>query len=88
MNRKNIRLRYEKPSDYTTVEQLTREAFWNRYRPGCTEHYLDDWAGQCHQGQADDSGEDKGGRNDLARRLADFFLISVALVLRDDHSAP
>ena len=40
MNRKNIRLRYEKPSDYTTVEQLTREAFWNRYRPGCTEHYL------------------------------------------------
>ena len=40
MNRKNIRLRYEQPSDYTTVEQLTREAFWNRYRPGCTEHYL------------------------------------------------
>ena len=40
MNRKNIRLRYEQPSDYTTVEQLTREAFWTRYRPGCTEHYL------------------------------------------------
>lgn len=40
MNRKNIRLRYEQPSDYSAVEALTREAFWNRYAPGCNEHYL------------------------------------------------
>ena len=40
MNRKNIRLRYEQPSDYKFVEELTREAFWNRYMPGCDEHYL------------------------------------------------
>lgn len=40
MNRKNIRLRYEQPSDYKFVEELTREAFWNHYTPGCDEHYL------------------------------------------------
>lgn len=34
----NIRL--EKPQDYREVENLTREAFWNVYRPGCTEHYV------------------------------------------------
>ena len=34
----NIRL--EQPGDYHEVENLTREAFWNVYRPGCTEHYV------------------------------------------------
>ena len=34
----NIRL--EHPKDYREVENLTREAFWNVYRPGCTEHYV------------------------------------------------
>lgn len=34
----NIRL--EKPSDYREVEELTREAFWNVYRPGCYEHFV------------------------------------------------
>ena len=40
MFRDKIHLRYEKPSDYRAVEELTREAFWNRFVPGCTEHYL------------------------------------------------
>ena len=34
----NIRL--EQPSDYRKVENLTREAFWNVYRPGCYEHFV------------------------------------------------
>ena len=34
----NIRL--ETPKDFREVETLTREAFWNVYRPGCTEHYV------------------------------------------------
>ena len=34
----NIRL--ERPEDYRVVEELTREAFWNVYRPGCLEHYV------------------------------------------------
>lgn len=33
-------IRRETPADYDAVEHLTREAFWNVYRPGCTEHYV------------------------------------------------
>ncbi|MBR6270111.1 MAG: GNAT family N-acetyltransferase [Bacteroidales bacterium] len=33
-------IRLETPDDYREVENLTREAFWNVYRPGCTEHYV------------------------------------------------
>lgn len=40
MNNKNIIIRVEEPRDYQEVENLTREAFWNVYRPGCTEHYV------------------------------------------------
>lgn len=40
MKQDNIIIRREIPADYSTVEYLTREAFWNVYRPGCTEHYV------------------------------------------------
>lgn len=33
-------IRPETPADCRAVEALTREAFWNVYRPGCLEHYL------------------------------------------------
>lgn len=33
-------IRLETEADYNTVENLTREAFWNVYRPGCLEHYV------------------------------------------------
>ena len=33
-------IRRETPEDYRAVEALTREAFWNVYRPGCQEHYV------------------------------------------------
>jgi predicted N-acetyltransferase YhbS len=36
----NISIRLEEESDYSNVEYLTREAFWNIYRPGCVEHLL------------------------------------------------
>ena len=35
-----IVLRNEEEKDYRIVEELTREAFWNLYSPGCNEHYL------------------------------------------------
>lgn len=35
-----MKIRLEQPSDYREVENLTREAFWNVYRPGCTEHFV------------------------------------------------
>ena len=40
MNKNDYIFRLEKPSDYAKVENLTREAFWNVYRPGCLEHYV------------------------------------------------
>jgi len=36
----DIIIRPERPEDYRAVENLTREAFWNVYRPGCLEHYV------------------------------------------------
>ena len=33
-------IRPEEPRDYHKVETLTREAFWNKYQPGCDEHYI------------------------------------------------
>ena len=40
MNPSNLTIRREMPADYDTVERLTREAFWNVYRPSCLEHYV------------------------------------------------
>lgn len=36
----DIKLRPEQPADYHQAENVTREAFWNHYSPGCNEHYL------------------------------------------------
>lgn len=36
----NNKIRLETSADYREVENLTREAFWNVYRPGCLEHYV------------------------------------------------
>lgn len=33
-------IRQERPEEYRRVENLVREAFWNVYHPGCTEHYI------------------------------------------------
>ncbi len=38
----NANIRLETENDYLSVEEVTREAFWNLYAPGCDEHYL------CH----------------------------------------
>ena len=37
---KNLTIHLETEKDYKAVENLTREAFWNVYRPGCSEHYV------------------------------------------------
>jgi putative acetyltransferase len=36
---KNMIIRKETENDYRAVEELTREAFWNLYVPGCSEHF-------------------------------------------------
>ena len=35
----NIQIRLERETDYRRVEELTRNAFWNVYKPGADEHY-------------------------------------------------
>ena len=40
MSENNNTIRLETKDDYRAVENLTREAFWNVYRPGCMEHYV------------------------------------------------
>ena len=40
MNTNDYTFRLEKKEDYSEVENLVREAFWNVYRPGCSEHLV------------------------------------------------
>ncbi|MBR2894504.1 MAG: N-acetyltransferase [Oscillospiraceae bacterium] len=35
----DVIIRNETPADYRAVENLTRESFWNIYKPGADEHY-------------------------------------------------
>lgn len=35
-----LKIRLEEPRDYQLTEELTRDAFWNKYHPGCSEHYV------------------------------------------------
>ena len=37
---KNLTVRLETEKDRRTVEELTRRAFWNVYKPGADEHYF------------------------------------------------
>ena len=36
----NLIIRRERPEDYKATEFMTLRSFWNKYWPGCTEHYL------------------------------------------------
>ena len=40
MNTIGYIIRSERKEDYREVENLVREAFWNVYRPGCSEHFV------------------------------------------------
>ena len=40
MNKNDYTIRLEKKEEYRETENLVREAFWNVYRPGCSEHYV------------------------------------------------
>ncbi len=36
----DITIRHEREDEFHSVEEMTREAFWNLYFPGCDEHFL------------------------------------------------
>ena len=40
MKHNDYHIRLEATEDHRAVEHLIREAFWNVYRPGCSEHYV------------------------------------------------
>ena len=40
MNQNDYTIRLEEQKDYGAVEFMIREAFWNVYHPGCSEHYV------------------------------------------------
>lgn len=40
MHQNHTIIRLETEKDNRSTENLVREAFWNVYRPGCTEHYV------------------------------------------------
>ena len=40
MNKNDYTIRLERSEEHRDVETLVREAFWNVYRPGCSEHYV------------------------------------------------
>ncbi len=40
MNTNDTIIRLERKEDYRENENLVREAFWNVYHPGCSEHYV------------------------------------------------
>lgn len=36
----NLEIRKETEKDYFETEKFVRNAFWNKYQPGCNEHYM------------------------------------------------
>ena len=36
----NLIIRQERPADYKDAELMTMRSFWNKYWPGCSEHFL------------------------------------------------
>ena len=36
----DIEIRPERPEEFRKTEELVCAAFWNVYRPGCTEHFV------------------------------------------------
>ena len=40
MNTQEDTIRLERKEEHRAVENLVREAFWNVYRPGCSEHFV------------------------------------------------
>lgn len=40
MNTNDVIIRSERTEEYSEIENLVRESFWNVYRPGCSEHFV------------------------------------------------
>jgi putative acetyltransferase len=77
----NINIRLETKGDYKEVEELTREAFWNLYTPGCDEHYL------CHVlRDHDDFIKDLDYVAEIDGKIIASIMYTKSLLFSDDHN--
>ena len=79
-------IRLEETKDYREVENLTREAFWNVYRPGCTEHYV---LNQYRNNpdfipELDFVMEEDEGEHQSSERIIGHVMFSKAEIILDD----
>ncbi|MBR0501566.1 MAG: GNAT family N-acetyltransferase [Bacteroidales bacterium] len=77
-------IRLETPADYREVENLTREAFWNVYRPGCTEHYVL----HCYRDNPDFIPELDLVMEEAGRIIGHVMFSKAGLVLPDGSNKP
>ena len=77
-------IRLEQPADYREVENLTRESFWNVYRPGCTEHYVL----HCYRDSADFIPELDFVMEEDGRIIGHVMFSKAELVLPDGTRKP
>lgn len=40
LSRQEVEIREERPEDWHEVERMLQRAFWNKFQPGCDDHYL------------------------------------------------
>ena len=80
----SIIVRMETPGDYREVENLTRESFWNVYRPGCTEHYVL----HCYRNNPDFIPELDLVMEDNGRIIGHVMFSKASLLLPDGSRKP
>ena len=79
-----MKIRLERQEDYRAVEILTRDAFWNVYRPGCTEHFVL----HCYRGNPDFIPELDFVMEENDRLIGHVMFSKAELVLPDGMRKP
>jgi predicted N-acetyltransferase YhbS len=79
-----MKIRLERPEDYRAVENLTRDAFWNIYRPGCTEHFVL----HCYRDSSDFIPELDFVLEEKGRLIGHVMFSKAELILPDGSSVP
>lgn len=80
-----MKIRLEEERDWRAAEELTREAFWNVYRPGCTEHYV------LHRYRSDPAfvrGLDFVMEDDDGRLVGHVMFLKAEIVLAEGRKHP
>ena len=79
-----MKIRLERPEEYRAVENLTRDSFWNVYRPGCTEHFVL----HCYRNNPDFIPELDFVMEEDGQLIGHVMFSKAELVLPDGSSVP